>query len=206
MKILITLPILAALIGSSGHAQQTPSTSQPTQPQPAPAQPQAAPCATTPTPQPPKGWHFNLPKGMQQAIDKQRQQIQNATGITVPSTQDLANQAKQAMSPCGKAPAPAPAPTPQPMPAPTPVPQTPAKTTTPPAASSEPSPSVYGFACLKGTKLHVIPGYAYCKSPNGDVTPAIFMMAGFPMPDGYYAQTAAEALANAPTTKEGAEK
>jgi len=179
---------------------------QPQQPPPAPTQPQAAPCAPTPTPQPPKGLHFNLPKGLQQAIDKQRQQIQNQTGITVPSTQDLTNQAKQAMSPCGKAPAPAPTPPPQPIPAPTPAPQTPAKTAAPATPPSEIPTSVYGFACPKGTKLHVVPGYAYCKAPNGDVTAAILMMAGFPMPDGYYAQTAAEALANTPTTKQGAEK
>lgn len=189
-KPIITLALVASLAIAS-QAQQTP------QPQPVPAQPQTAPCTTTTTPQPPKGWH--LPQGLQQAIDKQRQQIQNKTGLTIPSTQDLANQAKQAMSPCGKAPAPPPAP--QPIPAPTPVPQAPAKVTAPPVPPSEVSPSVYGFACLKGTKLHVVPGYAYCKAPNGDVTAAILMMAGFPMPDGYYAQTAAEALANAPEPK-----
>lgn len=189
MKTPITLLALVALLAGLSQAQQP-------QPQPAPTQPQAAPCVTTPPPQPPKGWHFNLPQGLQQAIDKQRQQIQNKTGLTIPSTQDLANQAKQAASPCSKAPTPATIPTPQPIPAAIPAPQTPAKTTTPPVASSEPSPNVYGFACPKGTKLHVVPGYAYCKSQNGDVTAAILMMAGFPMPDGYYAQTAAEALAN----------
>lgn len=192
MKTPITLLALSALLAGFSQAQQP-------QPQPAPAQQPAAPCVTTPPPQPPKGWHFNLPKGLQQAIDKQRQQIQNQTGITVPSTQDLANQAKQAMSPCGKAPAPPPAP--QPIPAPTPVPQAPAKVTAPPVPPSEVSPSVYGFACLKGTKLHVVPGYAYCEGPKGDVTQALLMMAGFPMPDGYYAQTAAEALANTPAPK-----
>jgi hypothetical protein len=190
MKTPITLLALSALLAGFSQAQQP-------QPQPATPQPQAAPCATTPTPQPPKGWNFKLPQGLQQAIDKQRQQIQNKTGLTIPSTQDLTNQAKQAVSPCGKAPALAPAP----IPAPTPAPQTPAKTTAPPAASSELSPSVYGFACLKGTKLHVVPGYAYCEGPKGDVTQALLMMAGFPMPDGYYAQTAAEALANTPPPK-----
>jgi hypothetical protein len=192
MKTPITLLALVALLAGLSQAQQP-------QPQPAPTQPQAAPCVTTPTPQPPKGWHLNIPKGLQQAIDKQRQQIQNKTGLTIPSTQDLTNQAKQAVSPCGKAPAPAPAALP--IPATTPAPQIPAKAVVPPAAPSEISTSVYGFACPKGTKLHVVPGYAYCEGPKGDVTPAILMMAGFPMPDGYYAQTAAEALANTPEPK-----
>lgn len=192
---IIAFAALTYLLTVPGQVQQPP------QPQQAPAQQPAAPCATTPPPQPPKGWHFNLPKGLQQAIDKQRQQIQNQTGITVPSTQDLANQAKQAMSPCGKAPAPAPAPVPQPTPTPSPAPQAPAKTTAPPIPSSEISTSVYGFACPNGTTLHVIPGYAYCDGPNAKSNAAILLTGDMPIPAGYFAQTASEATATKPAAK-----
>ena len=196
-KPVITLAALTYLLAAVGQAQQSPSPAQPQQTQ-TPSAPCAAPAQP---PQPPKGWHFNLPKGLQQAIDKQRQQIQNQTGITIPSTQDLANQAKQAITPCGTASTPTPKAAPTPTLPPAPTPQVPAKTTAAPIAPFEVPTSVYGFACPVGTKLHVIPGYAYCDGPNDKSTPAILLTGGMPIPAGYFAQTASEAIATNPAAK-----
>ncbi len=91
------LPLFAVLLVTlTTYAQQAAT------PQPAPAltQPQAAPCPATPQPpvQPPKGFHFDIPKQLKQTINQQRQKIQDKTGTTVPSPDDLKRQAQQ--QPC----------------------------------------------------------------------------------------------------------
>jgi len=97
MKTKTILAILAAVvIPLIAPAQQTPSLSQPA---PAQAQPQPAPCPTAPqTPQQPKGFHFDIPKQLKQTINQQRQKIQDKTGTTFPSPEDLKQQKQQ--QPC----------------------------------------------------------------------------------------------------------
>jgi len=77
----LSATIIAGLVTLSPIllAQQSPS------PQPTQVQTQSAPCATTPTaPKPPQGIGFKFPSKLQQAINRQRAQIQNQTGISVP--------------------------------------------------------------------------------------------------------------------------
>jgi hypothetical protein len=63
--------------------------------QPSPAQAQPAPCVTTPTAPNPSGSNagFKVPGKWRQALDKQRQQIEKTTGISVP---DVATDTQQA--------------------------------------------------------------------------------------------------------------
>jgi hypothetical protein len=130
---------------------------QPQQPQPAPQQPQAAPCAPPQRPQLPKGTKLDLPKGLKQMLEKQRQQIQNKTGLTIPSPDDIKQQVQQAAAsaPCSQ---PAPQ-TPKP-----PVPPTPA--TPAPATPVKPT-----YVCPP--KATLIAGYAYCLMPDQSVVDAI---------------------------------
>jgi hypothetical protein len=99
---------------------------------------------------------FDLPKGLRQALDKQRQQIQNKTGLTIPSSDDIKQQVQQAAAsvPCSQPPTPKPT-TPA-APAPTPVPAQPVKPT---------------YVCPP--KATLIAGYTYCLMPDQSVVDAI---------------------------------
>jgi hypothetical protein len=100
---------------------------------------------------------FDLPKGLKQALDKQRQQIQNKTGLTIPSSDDIKQQVQQAAAsaPCSQPPKP-PAPPAPATPAPAPVPAKPVKPT---------------YVCPP--KATLIAGYAYCLMPDQSVVDAI---------------------------------
>ena len=138
---------LAAMIAYSGHGQQV-TNSQPTQPQ-------TTPC--TPAPKPPKGFHFGIPPKLQQAIDKQRQQIQNKTGQTVPSTDEVKKDLQ-----------------PKPCPAPGKAqPDNPQKA--PPAKPVSPPPQAE-FVCPP--KATLIPGQPYCIFNDRKVVDAIPLPAG----------------------------
>lgn len=106
---LLTAGLVAAM---TLQAQQNP---QPQTVQPAP-QAQAAlpakPDCTLTQPKPPtdgqKHFHFHMPAAVQQTLDKQRAQIENKTGITVPtvSPDDLVKKGQKAPKPCTSIPTP----------------------------------------------------------------------------------------------------
>jgi len=93
-----------------------------TQPQPAPVQPAptSAPCVTTPPapPKPKNQWKFTLPPKLQQALDKQRKQLQNQAGITPPPIPKDAAKPAQPVKPCPAPPAKVTPPPPPPAPSP----------------------------------------------------------------------------------------
>lgn len=161
MKTKYPLVILAALaVPFIASAQQPPP------PQPAPV-----PCAPSPQAQLPKGTKFDLPKGLKQMLEKQRQQIQNTTGLTIPSADDIKQQVQQAgaSAPCSQPPAqqqvkpPSPAPA-APTPA-TPVPATPVKPT---------------YVCPPKSTL--IANHPYCIYPDNTVVDAIPLPASGAVP------------------------
>jgi hypothetical protein len=156
-----TKRVLVILVGLAvpllAYAQQ------PQQPPAAPQQPQAAPCQPPQQPQPPKGMKFDLPKGLKQALDRQRQQIQNKTGLTIPSSDDLKQQAQQAMSqPCAQ---PKPAAPPAPAPA------------QPPAQPASAKPT---YVCPP--KATLIANHPYCIYPDNTVVDAIPLPASGAVP------------------------
>jgi hypothetical protein len=93
-KLLIPAALVAALAIQAQPGPQ-PQQSQPT------AKPETG-CDATPAPPkaPGKGFHFKLPKKVQEALDKQRARIERDTGISVPdiSPEEIARQA--AAKPC----------------------------------------------------------------------------------------------------------
>jgi hypothetical protein len=150
---IFTLVAVAYVLAAPSQAQQSSS----------PAQPQAAPCQPSQPPQPPKGMKFDLPKGLKQALDKQRQQIQNKTGLTIPSSDDIKQQVQQAAAsaPCLQPPAPKPL-TPSPAPPPAPVPAKPT------------------YVCPP--KATLIANHPYCIYPDNTVVDAIPLPASGTVP------------------------
>jgi hypothetical protein len=135
MKTLVSILLFAAVVFPVlGYGQQTPP------PQPLQTQGNLSPCNGTTNPATlPNRFHFKIPPALQRQIDKQRQQIENKTGITLPTTDEVIQDIRQpkpcvptpvapALPPSAVAPvvqaAPAPAPT-VPAPSLTPQPQQP---------------------------------------------------------------------------------